>query len=101
MISMFFIIDLFSKAFFFCFSTVKHLFNNQGSVIDKVSFSMLCHRRFGHIPLYKLSQLSLVNSKYHDPSIESCDICFKAKHHRLRFPTSVSSSTKKKLFGSY
>ncbi|XP_076942861.1 uncharacterized protein LOC143612872 [Bidens hawaiensis] len=53
------------------------------------------HNRLGHLPVYKLKQLSFIsNSSF--KSIEHCDICSKARQHK--FPILISSTSTSKIF---
>lgn len=48
--------------------------------------SVVCHQRLGHLPIYKLKLLCDLNDT---SEIHSCDVCPKARQHRLPFPRST------------
>ena len=62
-------------------NSVKHNENGQ-----------IWHQRLGHLPLYKLQQLSFFPNNSID-TIKCCNICPQARQHRLPFPLSQTQST--------
>ncbi|XP_076931937.1 uncharacterized protein LOC143597278 [Bidens hawaiensis] len=54
--------------------------------------SNVWHSRLGHLPFYKMKQLSVLSNTSLS-SIDQCHICPKARQHRLPFPHSHRSST--------
>ncbi|KAI3515606.1 hypothetical protein L1887_14507 [Cichorium endivia] len=52
---------------------------------------LLWHRRFGHLPLIKLQQLSLVPSNS-SISLDPCIVCAQSKQHRLPFTNRITHS---------
>ncbi|KAK9061154.1 hypothetical protein SSX86_018334 [Deinandra increscens subsp. villosa] len=62
------------------------------SFCNNVVNGSIWHTRLGHLPIYKLKQLPLNSSTPFD-SLVSCDICPKARQHKLPFPHSTRSSS--------
>ena len=58
------------------------------------------HNRLGHLPLYKLRRLSLVNYSDEKGSIDSCNSCPQARQHKKSFSHS-QRRTRNFLFNSY
>lgn len=77
----------------------KHLDSINESILHLSSLTADCnathsnssckvwHNRLGHLPLYKLKQLSLFYSGNLD-DVASCEICPQARKHKLPFPNS-------------
>ncbi|KAL9995344.1 putative RNA-directed DNA polymerase [Helianthus debilis subsp. tardiflorus] len=55
---------------------------------NSVVSSNTWHARLGHLPFYKLKQLNIL-SHIHNDSLDHCEICPKARQHRLPFPHST------------
>lgn len=78
------------KTFSFC-NSVSKLFLVFNNVVKQSYFNyVLWHKRFGHIPIKKLHSLSLIPFSTPVDSIDMCDICSKAKQHKLPFSKSIS-----------
>ncbi|KAL4576370.1 hypothetical protein LXL04_012463 [Taraxacum kok-saghyz] len=60
--------------------SVNHACNN----VNANNSFILWHNRLGHLPLYKLKTLNLLNNGSVDSNI-SCEICSKARQHKLPF----------------
>lgn len=75
----------------FSFS-IFNLFCNSPTVVTKPSNTLLWHKQLRHNSISKLNHLSIPGYKSHDGDVDSCMIRFKAKHHKLPFPTSLSQS---------
>jgi len=81
-----------------CFPCPKSLLNTEQfesscNPASKQISAEVWHRRVGHLPYKKLKSLSL-NITFKDVTHDMyCDICPKARQHRLSFPVSTTTSS--------
>lgn len=54
----------------------------------------LWHFRLGHVPSSKIQQLSSIDSSIKTTSNDHCSVCPLAKHKRLPFPSSTTTTTR-------
>lgn len=76
-------------------NATNHLFFDSASITtslcNSVVTSNIWHQRLGHLPAYKLQQLSFIpNNSLSD--FDHCTVCPQARQHKLPFPNSKTSS---------
>ena len=71
--------------------SINH-FNSFCNSVSNDNIVSLWHKRLGHLPMYQLKNLDFMNK--HNCYFEfPCDICPKARQHKLPFPSSSIHST--------
>lgn len=74
-----------------CFSSVA---SNTSLSLNKNVSALTWHSRLGHLPVSKLKTLCNIDSSCID-TLSVCDVCAKARQHRLPFPHSTIHTTRK------